>query len=618
MVPCTAAWLAACLATGAALGAAAVAAAHGGAAPLTPLPPFSAIYACVPFSLRIRPGPAYALTVDSEDPATAASLAHAVDGGTLSLWRLAPLVTNSCASVVVELLAGALRERTPQNETAWPEILIEGGFRVARLEVGMQFDGQGDPQLVIQNATADTLVMARHRAAPPCPPPPARLPRCTCRRAGAAAGAFRVASVRSEDANCPDDDLRTSNSMPCLEPAVAVVGVTERVVVNGSTEIVTSNASLSIEGPAGQVVRANAGTCNLRVPAGAVSVLTCDLTGAAAADAGPTVSRAPLWQPSCEFRLLEGLGPSNDTYSCPANASEFDETSGLGLARSALAAPPAGVLADQALADALAAARAYAARAAAGDAAAAANVTEPAGRAADVDLLALLTVVALREGGPLGALAAANETEWGSGTRFGPRDSYQRAIAVLANQNDTSALRRAFDAMVEYEALVNRTGASQMHDNWFVGAVEGNCTGGQQWCVKNYGGVRTPNATALLLAAALGLENGTFAANVTAALANRTCVADPKYPLGLAYCEAVWEPPPLSCPQLRDALCDALALVPRYRWGSAVAAAAAAHAAPDPDWQACIARPSEPPCLAAAAGGAGAGDGAAAGTAADP
>ena len=35
-------------------------------------------------------------------------------------------------------------------------------------------------------------------------------------------------------------------------------------------------------------------------------------------------------------------------------------------------------------------------------------------------------VIALREGGRLGAQAAANATEWGFGTRFGPRDSYQR------------------------------------------------------------------------------------------------------------------------------------------------------------------------------------------------
>ena len=151
---------------------------------------------------------------------------------------------------------------------------------------------------------------------------------------------------------------------------------------------------------------------------------------------------------------------------------------------------PVPPLAEEVLNATLAAASRYAAEAAAGDVAAAANITDPPGVNVDVDMLVLLTVgwsgvhvvwwgvlglqcgmawsggagrdkargclsfcgvgvppvqwawqegvpppqppprdpqvVALREGGRLGALGAANATTWGAGTRYGPRDSYQR------------------------------------------------------------------------------------------------------------------------------------------------------------------------------------------------
>jgi len=80
------------------------------------------------------------------------------------------------------------------------------------------------------------------------------------------------------------------------------------------------------------------------------------------------------------------------------------------------------------LSNVLAVAGQYAAAAAAGNATAAAWFANNSliGSPDSVDMLVPLSVVAIRDGGRLGALAAANATEWGSGTRFGPRDSYQR------------------------------------------------------------------------------------------------------------------------------------------------------------------------------------------------
>lgn len=54
----------------------------------------------------------------------------------------------------------------------------------------------------------------------------------------------------------------------------------ERVAVNGSASVFTSNASLAIEGVAGPVVIANAGTCNLRLPPGGqMAAQPCLITG---------------------------------------------------------------------------------------------------------------------------------------------------------------------------------------------------------------------------------------------------------------------------------------------------------------------------------------------------
>lgn len=81
-----------------------------------------------------------------------------------------------------------------------------------------------------------------------------------------------------------------------------------------------------------------------------------------------------------------------------------------------------------------------------------------------------------------------------------------------------------------------------------------------QGCQINFGGVRTENATALLLAAAFTAADGFFANATASALVADSCEA----------CNTRNEvPPPLSCNQQRSALRQAAQLAERYGWGTA-------------------------------------------------
>lgn len=117
------------------------------AAELFPLPPFSKVRTCVPFSVRIlasdsaetpaplvpasfpsssgaaaddpaapppgAPRPAYSLTIDvapASDAGALAAVNYSVAGDTLTLVQALPLVTNSCLTATIALPATALRE----------------------------------------------------------------------------------------------------------------------------------------------------------------------------------------------------------------------------------------------------------------------------------------------------------------------------------------------------------------------------------------------------------------------------------------------------------------------------------------------------------------------------
>ena len=86
-----------------------------------------------------------------------------------------------------------------------------------------------------------------------------------------------------------------------------------------------------------------------------------------------------------------------------------------------------------------------------------------------------------------------------------------------------------------------------------------------QFCVVNYGRVRSENATSLLLAAGLTAAGGYFTNSVTTAVANAGSGAC----FGLSPSCTDTTPPPLSCAQLRAAVAGAAVLAERYGWGSA-------------------------------------------------
>lgn len=168
----------------------------------------------------------------------------------------------------------------------------------------------------------------------------------------------------------------------------------ERIAVDGSVSVVTSNASLSIEGHAEQPVVANAGRCNLRLPsadgwvppqpclitgspppaqtgdaaaalarqAGAFnqscgvdreynseSVCTCMralVPGQRRAGARCTLAAAPHVLPGPPLRLTASAA-TDGTLECRANVTEFDATSQLDAAAAA-AVPLPGPLAGEA------------------------------------------------------------------------------------------------------------------------------------------------------------------------------------------------------------------------------------------------------------------------------
>ncbi|KAL4427863.1 hypothetical protein ABPG75_001952 [Micractinium tetrahymenae] len=454
---------------------------------------------------------------------------------------------------------------------AWPALLIEGPFALPSLKAGLLYtSGQGDPLLIIRNVTADVLTLSALR--------------CSCRTVAFVSGQFREArvytSLVSGSGYCTEEGtIEPPRTDFCLVPAVALAGVTERLYVNGSAQgwasaftAITPNASLDIRGQSATPVLANAGCCNLQLPpaqavpvpssiAGTpaaeswvppparqvVSAQPCAFSGnppagslalpapaqaaidaaaAATAAAGMVFNTTGLagFEPSCGFQMQPNLTLGCDA-SQPGAQAAFDQQSGLAFAAAA-AQPLPGPYAEQVLNSTLQAAGRYAAAAAAGNASAAALIVEPPGIEPSVDLLALLSVVAIRDGGRLGALAAAHATDWGAGTRFGPRDSYQRAIAILMNANDTEAVRNAFESAAEWDRTSQHGPGSWMLDvdTWTAGAIRGDCTGSQA-CFSNFGGVRTENATALLLAAGLALADGFFANVSTAATAATNCSA---------------------------------------------------------------------------------------------
>lgn len=239
------------------------------------------------------------------------------------------------------------------------------------LKAALAYGGQGDPRLIIRGATVDRLMVAAnrrvgspllrvckrmHAGLAGCSAPALyvdashslhlhSMPRCTCNTTLFVSGHFRDVRLHTENQRCPDIDQFYANTPPCTVPAAVVAVVTgrgliswacasslhgqmmtagcqpshrsphttaqapsaERVAVNGSASVFTSNTSLAIEGVAGPVVSANAGTCNLRLPpSGRISAQPCLISGsptpAQAVEAvGAVAQAAGAFNQTCGF-----------------------------------------------------------------------------------------------------------------------------------------------------------------------------------------------------------------------------------------------------------------------------------------------------------------------------
>ncbi|KAI7838233.1 hypothetical protein COHA_007980 [Chlorella ohadii] len=492
-----------------------------------PLAPFHSVVSCLPFSLLIRPSsapaaaantsrvaesdggsaagggtapattpsPAYTLRLDASDANITGAFEYSVSpDGTLHLSLSTPIATNSCASAIVELPADALRE--------------------VRATMAARFGSGSDGYLVTQLTpfTGDTDNPAVVIEGSPSP-----------------------------------------FNLPSLKAALYYEGQ-ERIALNGSALVVTPNASLSIEGTAGPLVIASAGICNLRLPSDNAWVPSqpCRITGEpplaqAGGGAAAFAQRAGPFTQTCHFDRDANTTDGTDVCHANVNTTQFDQLSGLDGAAAAVQPPP-GPLAEESLQQLLDHAHQLAPLAAAGDAEAAANLTGEAGQRADPDLLVLLSEIAFSEGGHAGALAACEEVNWGCVTRYGCRNSFQRALALLINHNDTAGIRNALETGAEWgEAM--------------------------RWCVADFGGVRTPNATALMLAAGLTLAGGYFREAAAAAAVSPYVCKD-----GLAE----------GCKQVRGALAEATVLAPRLGYGSSQEVMSNMMAVSDLGWRACI------------------------------
>ncbi len=96
----------------------------------------------------------------------------------------------------------------------------------------------------------------------------------------------------------------------------------ERVFLSGSASVVTTNASLAIEGAAGPVVIANAGICNLHLPSDDawIPVQPCLITGqpppTEAGDGASLVAQqAGAFNQTCRFNRDENSESSAEVVS---------------------------------------------------------------------------------------------------------------------------------------------------------------------------------------------------------------------------------------------------------------------------------------------------------------